>query len=71
MCTGDIDNRSAPAGLRVLIRWNEATEQWRMSNAVTGKFIQEFFDCANFPLVFPGCRKDAGNEYSLFSRKVE
>lgn len=42
----------------VIISWNEATQQWRMCWADTGKFINEFYDCPSFEPAFKGISKE-------------
>lgn len=59
--------------LRVRMKWNSKTEQWRMTHhrERNGGFIQEFFDCKNINLLFRGLDKTKPKEYILTAKEVE
>lgn len=59
--------------LRVTMKWNSKTEQWRMTHKREkgGGFIQEFYDCKNIHLLFRGLDKTKPREYVLMAEEAE
>ena len=46
------------------MRWVEAKDMWHM-RFTGGRFIQEFYDCANIHHFFPGLKPNVDNEYTV------
>lgn len=54
----------------VVLTWNNATQQWRLRDLSSGKFVQEFYDCPQFLDYFPLADKSRQTLYEISIRKV-
>ena len=59
------------AKIKVCIVWNKQRKQWDMLDSKTGDFIQEFFPCKNFRLVFECVKKTGLNQYLINVERVK
>lgn len=56
--------------ITVTLHWNDATEQWRMTNTDSDEFIQEFYDCENINKVFEGLNKTESQVWKLYTERL-
>jgi len=53
---------------KLVLKWNEATEQWRLLDK-EGNTIQEMFDCKTINNIFKP-EKGKDNKYQMLVRKI-
>lgn len=55
---------------QIIVKWNNATDQWRLTNMANGKFVQEFYDCPQFLDYFPEADCNKHTLYEVTIRKI-
>ena len=55
--------------MKVKMKWNKHKQIWMMTDCLTHRFLQEFFDCENIRKYFPDLDEKGDNVYTLIISK--